>query len=101
MIGQQLAAVVPQVAFGRLTAVLPGASTLQVEGSFNEDWLRVLRIHRVLDESGAVLFDAAESHDRRAVEEAIDEVNTEYLDLLMDLTGDAYMGSHEITTDRA
>jgi hypothetical protein len=37
--------------------------------------------------------------DSRAVEEAIDEVNTEYLDLLMDLTGAAYMGCHEIAVD--
>ena len=30
--------------------------------------------------------------DQIEVEAAIDEVNTEYLDLLLDLTGDTYMG---------
>jgi hypothetical protein len=42
-----------------------------------------------------VLFDVAQGADR-AVEDAIDEVGTEYLDLLLDLTGDAYMGHHEL-----
>ena len=33
-----------------------------------------------------------DGHDDPEVEAAIDEVNTEYLDLLLDLTGDTYMG---------
>ena len=32
-------------------------------------------------------------HLDRAVEDALDTVNVEYLDVLMDITGDDYMGS--------
>ena len=39
-----------------------------------------------------MLFDVAEVHDDRRVEDAIDEVYHEYLDLLLDLTGDTFMG---------
>jgi hypothetical protein len=63
---------------------------------FNEDWLRVLRVRRILDADGAVLFDVAHGADR-AVEEAVDEIGTEYLDLLLDLTGDEYMGRRVLT----
>ena len=42
------------------------------------------------------LFDATEGHDDRRVEDAIDEVNADYLDLLLDLTGDLYMGNHTL-----
>jgi hypothetical protein len=42
------------------------------------------------------LFDVAEGRDDERVEETIDEVGVEYLDLLLDLTGDDYMGSREV-----
>ena len=76
--------------------VLPGASVIEVHGEFNEDWLRTLRIRRVLTADGTVLFDVEEGHEDPQVETAIDEVNTEYLDLLLDLTGDTYMGASAI-----
>lgn len=62
----------------------------------NEDWIPVLRIQRVLDDDGRVLFDVGFGHDDRAVEDMIDEVGSEYLDLLLDLTGDDYMGAKSI-----
>ena len=65
-------------------------------GAFNEDRLRTLRTRRVLSSDGAVLFDVEEGHEDPRVEGAIDEVNSEYLDLLLDLTGDTYMGSAAI-----
>lgn len=40
-----------------------------------------------------VPFDASEAHLDRAVEDALDTVNVEYLDVLIDITGDDYMGS--------
>jgi hypothetical protein len=43
--------------------------------------------------SGEVLFDASQGHLDRAVEDAVDMVNVEYLDVLIDLTGDDHMGS--------
>lgn len=94
-IGERLAVMTQELAVHRVVAVLPAATTLEVTGSFNEDWLRVLRINRVLDGAREVLFDVA-AGGTDAIEAVIDEVNTEYLDLLMDLTGDAYLGRHEV-----
>ena len=62
----------------------------------NEDWVPTLRVQRVLDARGSVLFDTREGHDDSAVEDAIDEVDIEYLDVLIELTGDDYMGRHTI-----
>lgn len=81
-----------QMALGSVSAVLYGARTIEVEGSFTEDWIRTLRIKRVLDEDDAVLYDVELGHADRQVEDVIDEVNSEYLDFLLDLTGDTYMG---------
>lgn len=64
----------------------------------NEDWLRVLRVRQVLDADGGVLFDEDEGHDDEAAEQAIDLAGTEYLDLLMDFTGDEYLGAHQLVT---
>lgn len=46
-----------------------------------------------------MLFDVAEGHDDRRVEDAIDEANADYLDLLLDLTGNLYMGNHTLETE--
>lgn len=81
-----------QMALGSVSAVLYGARTMEVEGSFTEDWIRTLRIQRVLGEDDAVLYDVELGHANRQVEDVIDEVNSEYLDFLLDLTGDTYMG---------
>ena len=51
-----------------------------------------MRIQRVLDADGRVLFDVETGHPDRAVEDAVDVVDIEYLDVLIDLTGDEYMG---------
>jgi hypothetical protein len=91
--GTRLAALALRVTWGTLRGLFPSATTVEVEGWMNEDWLRVLRVRQVLDGNGVVLFDASRGADLE-IEEAIDEVGTEYLDLLLDLTGDAYMGHH-------
>lgn len=93
--GTRLAVLAERVTWGTLRGLFPSASSVEVEGWMNEDWLRVLRVRRVLDAEGVVLFDVALGADPD-VEETIDEVGTEYLDLLLDLTGDAYMGHHEL-----
>ena len=41
--GQRLADLTERVTWARLRGALPTASVAEVEGSFNEDWLRVLR----------------------------------------------------------
>jgi hypothetical protein len=98
--GTRLAALAERVVWQTVHDLLPLANTLEVEGWMNEDWLRVLRVRRVLDADGVVLFDVAHGADP-SLEEAIDEVGTEYLDLLLDLTGDAFMGHHELVEPSA
>lgn len=90
-----------RVALSRLGEVLPGAYELEAEGRFTEDWIRTLRIQRVLDQHGAVLFDVGFGHPDRRVEDAIDDVNSEYLDFLLDLTGDTYMDHTTIDPSHA
>lgn len=84
------------MALDSVAEVLPGTSTLDVFGRVNEDWIPILRIQRVLGEQGDVLFDIEVGHDSRTVEDMIDEVGSEYLDLVLDLTGDDYMGARTI-----
>jgi hypothetical protein len=93
---QALIPVLEEIAMASVRDVLPGAHRIEVEGRFNEDWIPTLRILRVVDEGGSTLFDAAIGHDDGRVEETIDLVGVEYLDLLVDLTGDDYMGHREL-----
>lgn len=60
---------------------------------FNEDCVGTLRVRRVHSADGTVLFDVEDGHDDPRVEAAIDEVNADYLDLLLDLTGDTCTGA--------
>jgi hypothetical protein len=92
--GQALIPLAERLALETVADVLPGTKVIEVRGEINEDWLRILRIQRVLSGTGDVLFDIAEGHDDRRVEDAIDDANAEYLDLLLDLTGDTYMGNN-------
>jgi hypothetical protein len=92
-LGQALAPLAERLALETVADALPGTKVIEVRGEINEDWLRILRIQRVLSATGEVLFDVAEGHDDRRVEVAIDEANAEYFDLLLDLTGDTYMGN--------
>ncbi len=87
------------MALDNVSDVLPGAQTIEVEGSFTEDWMRTLRTQRVLDESDAVLYDVQLGHVDRRIEDVIDEVNSEYLDFFLDLTGDTYMGGATIDAE--
>ncbi len=95
-LGRRLAELSERLAIETRGDVLPGASVAEAHGEFNEDWQRTLRIRRVLAADGTVPFDVEEGHEDPQVETAIDEVNTEYLDLLLDLTGDTYMGASAI-----
>ena len=95
-LGQALASLTERLAVETVADALPGAKVIEVRGEINEDWLRILRIQRVLSATDEVLFDATEGHDERRVEDAVYEANTEYLDLLLDLTGDVYMGNSAI-----
>ena len=98
-LGQALAPLAERLAVETVADALPGAKVIEVRGEINEDWLRILRIQRVLSATGEVLFDMAEGHNERRVEDAVDEANAEYLDLLLDLTGDVYMGNSAIELD--
>ena len=96
MLGLTLAELAERLLVETLVDVLPGAAVVEVHGEFNEDWLRTLRVRRVLSADGTVLFDVEAGHDDPRVEAAIDEANTEHLDLLLDRTGDVYMGASAI-----
>lgn len=82
-----------RMAIETLADVLPSAHAVEVLGQLNEDWVPTLRVQRVLDASGMVLFDVNVGHADRAVEDAVDTVNVEYLDVLVDMTGGDYTGS--------
>lgn len=43
-----------------------------------------------------MLFDAENGHDDPVIEDAIDQVGLDSLDLLLDLTGDEYLGHTSI-----
>ena len=81
-----------EIALTSVAEALPSANVLETEGEMNEDWLFTLRIQRVLDADGGVLYDVGIGHDDPEVETRINEVGFEYLDLLLDLTGDDYLG---------
>ncbi len=93
--GERLADLTEQVAMAEVRAVLPGAAVLEVHGWMNEDWLKVLRIRSVRSATGEVLFDG-DAVDDPEIEDALHGVGAELLDLLVDLTGDAYMGVHDL-----
>lgn len=95
-LGQTLAAMAARLALETIVDVLPTAAMVELFGEFNEDGLRVLRIRQVRSSTGRMLFDVAEGHDDPHVEAVVDEVNCEYLDLLLDLTGDLHMGPSSI-----
>ena len=99
-----VAALIPllvRMALESVAEVLPGTQRLEVCGEVNEDWVPILRIQRVLGAEATVLFDVAVGHDERAVEDVIDDVNSEYLDVLLDLSGDDFMGAQTIDTATA
>ena len=83
---------VRQMALQTLADVLPGATTIEAVGALDEDAIPTLRIQRVFDNDGVTLFDIGEGCSDSAVEDAVDEVDIEYLDLLIGLTGDELMG---------
>jgi hypothetical protein len=92
-VGERLAELARRAAAATLQSVLPSAASVVLLGATNEDWALVLRIQRVLDGTEAVLFDVTVGAERE-IEDVIDEVNVEYLDVLLDRTGERYMGEH-------
>jgi hypothetical protein len=93
-----VAALVPlliEMALATVADLLPAAEVLETEGEMNEDWLFTLRIQKVLDGNGEILYELGTGHDTD-VENTIDTVGFEYLDLLLDLTGDDYLGNGAI-----
>jgi len=89
----RLVVLVRRMVLETLGDVMPGVSTVIALGEFSEDWVPTLRIQRVLDAEGRVVFDAHVGHPDREVEDAVDLVETEYLDVLIDLAPSDYFGS--------
>jgi hypothetical protein len=90
---RELADVLTRVALATLSDVLPAAASIDALGEYNEDWIPTLRVQRVLAGDGTVLFDIETGHPGRAVEDVVDLVDIEYLDVLIDITGDQYIGA--------
>jgi len=84
-------------ALAEVAEVLPGAVFLEVLGETNEDGVDILRIQRVRNAQGDVLYDIATGHPDRAVEDRIDHVGSEYLDQLLDITCGQFFGEHVLT----
>lgn len=89
----RLVVLLRRMAMETLGDVMPGVSTVIALGEFSEDWIPRLRIQRILDAEGRVVFDADVGHPDRDIEDAVDFVDTEYLDVLIDLAPDDYFGS--------
>lgn len=81
-------------ALAEVAEVLPGAASLEVLGETNEDGLDILRIQRVRNAEGDVLYDIEHGHPDRTVEDRVDHVGAEYLDQLLDITYGEYFGEH-------
>jgi len=92
---QRLAELAERLAMAEVRAVVPGAAVVVVHGWMNEDWLKVLRIRGVRSATDEVFFDV-EAGAEPEVDDALHEIGSDLLDLLVDLTGDAYMGTHEL-----
>lgn len=88
----ELVPLLVEMALATVSEVLPAADSLETAGEMNEDWAFTLRIQRVLDADGRVLYDVSSGHDDPEVETTIDEVGLDYLDLLLDITGEEYLG---------
>ena len=91
----RLIPVLRATALATVRDAFPSAERLEVLGEINEDWAWTLRIQRVLDSGGGALFDVTTGADPD-VEDLIHEVGIEYLDLLLEITGEDYFGTHEI-----
>jgi hypothetical protein len=83
------------IALATVRDALPSAERLEVLGEMNEDWAWTLRIQRVLDSGGNVLFDMGAGANPE-VEDLIHEVGIDYLDLLLEITGEDYFGTNVI-----
>lgn len=88
-------------ALAEVAEVLPGAVSLEVLGETNEDGLDVLRIQRVRNAQGEVLYDIETGQADRAVEDRIDHVGSEYLDQLLDITYGTYFGTSVLEPTQA
>lgn len=91
----RLRPVLEAIAVAAVQDVVPAAARLEVLGEMNEDWAWTLRIQRVLDVDGAVLFDSAIG-GAAGLEDHLHEVGIDYLDLLLQISGEDYLGRHEI-----
>ena len=85
-----------RMAIESLADVIPKAATVVAFGDVDENGIPRLRTQRVLASDGSVLFDVDARHADRSVEDAIDDVDVELLDVLVDLRPDAYSGHVEL-----
>jgi hypothetical protein len=92
---ERLVPVLEEIAIATVRDALPAARRLEVLGEMNEDWAWTLRVQRVLDVDGTALFDIAAGGDDE-LEDLMHEVGVDYLDMLLEITGEVYFGHQEI-----
>lgn len=92
----ELERVTIRVLLASLADVLPTSASVVAFGEVDEDGIPRLRTQRVLAGDGSVLFDVDAGQADRSVEDAVDNVDVELLDVLIDLRPDAYSGHVEL-----
>ena len=80
-----------EMALMTIAEVVQGTAAVRTFGDVDEDGVPRLRVLQVFDEAGGVRFDVARDAEER-VDVAIAQVEAEYLERLIGLTGDELFG---------
>lgn len=92
---RRLAEMLEVVALGAVKHLFPAAHMITVKGSHGEEGEPRLRLQVILDADANVLWSGDNPADD-AVEDAISAIDMEYLDWLIDITGDEWFGQHDL-----
>lgn len=89
----RLAEVLEQIAVASVLDQHPTAKRIDVQGEYDEEGGLRLRLQRILDSDvdGSALWDIDEGGD-----EWVDVIDSEYLDWLADITGEDWVGEHQL-----
>lgn len=82
-----------EMASSAIGRAVPAATSVEVQGELNLDGAWTLRISRILGPAGEVLVGPLGECDASIVE-VLEEIETDFLDALMDATGNRLVGVH-------
>lgn len=85
-------------ALAEVAEMLPGTTSIEVLRETNEDGPDTLRVQRMRNAAGDVLYDIDTDHPDLAVEDRIDHVGYKDLDQLLGITYGTYFGAHVLST---